>query len=181
MDVEMEVLSHEIVGTYICALTKSAERPATVAELMQDIARYINDEFDGSSASKGRVLPVDALKAGRSSAVTPDDVVIAEFVSDDGSDAEDALGTWQISPFVFFRNVKRNAGLTLVWHADDNIILRLPEKALLEKAEDEASKLARLGDPEKFPLPNHYQSYDSKTSMEVLTSNIGYYVTASCR
>ena len=189
MDVEMDVLSHEIVGTYICALTKSlaANRPDTVENLMKDLARFINDDARRGKPKNGRVDPIDALAETRSFDKEDDDIAQADFVEHNAADKDqpDALGTWQVAPFVFFRNVKRDAKLTLVQHSADDVMLRLPEPNLLAIAEQEASTLARLGDPEKFQLPPHYYRYfsagDPITSMEVLTSNIGYYVTASCR
>jgi hypothetical protein len=189
MDVEMDVMSHEIIGTYICALTKSPDscRPETVEDLMMDIARYINDDCRTGKHRNGRVDVIEPFMAGRSRNSEDDDVAQADFVEHDCADKDkpDALGTWQVAPFVFFRNVKRDAKLTLVQHSAENVMLRLPEPNLLMEAEKEASTLARLGDPEKFQLPPHYYRYfsagDPITSMEVLTSNIGYYVTASCR
>lgn len=189
MDVEMDVLSHEIIGTYICALTKSPAscRPETVEALMHDIARFVNDDFQNGKRRNGRVDPIDPFAATRSTTPQDDDIAQADFVPHDAADKDkpDALGTWQVAPFVYFRNVKRDAALTLVQHSSENVMLRLPEPNLLAAAEHEASTLARLGDPERFQLPPHYYRYfsagDPMTSMEVLTSNIGYYVTASCR
>jgi len=189
MEVEMDVLSHEIIGTYVCALTKAPDssRPATVAALMRDIACFVNHDFQSGKRRNGRVDPVDALEADRDTTPDDGDIAVAEFIAHDGSEspAEDAMGTWQVAPFIFFKNVKQNATLGLVQHSSENVIMRLPEVGLLKQAEREASTLARLGDPEKFPIPPHYYRYfgagEPITSMEVLASNIGYYVTASCR
>jgi len=189
MEVDMEVLSHEIIGTYVCALTKSPKSnwPSTVSELMSDIATFVNRDFDDGKGKHGRTDPVEALDGDRSTVPSKDDVAVAEFVPYSAGDgeADDDLGTWQVAPFVFFKNVTRGASLDLVQHRSDNVVMRLPETGLLAQAEHEASTLARLGDPEKFKLPPHYYRYFSKgdpmTSVEVLASNIGYYVTASCR
>lgn len=189
MDVEMDVLSHEIVGSYICALTKSPEscRPKKVEDLMDDLARFINDDARRGKPRNGRVDPTLPFDEGRSRERQDNDIAEADFVPHNIADKDkpDALGTWQVAPFVFFRNVKRDATLKLVQHSADEVMLRLPEPNLLAAAEEEASTLAKLGDPEKFQLPPHYYRYfsagDPMTSIEVLNSNIGYYVTASCR
>ena len=53
MPVQMNVIAHQLVGGYLSRLTLSGARPATVAQLMADLAEFANDAL-GVEAMQAR-------------------------------------------------------------------------------------------------------------------------------
>lgn len=185
--VNMIVQHHHVVGAFMACLTRSApdDRPSDVKEFMEALADFANKYEPSLRAGKQIVPSLGDLKNSKLSQ-SENTLVRAQFQNQQGTETStaDAVGSWSVFPYLTIENVRYDAALSLLNHAPEHVVLRLPEEDILEIAENEAQIFMQGDDADKFPLPHYYYNYHygkSLNSLEYLMSRLGDYTTNTCR